>query len=209
MEAKMTKASWQQLASKLLEHYRNLLEHHGIRLGDDLHLEVDKNTIYSYCDLQTGRISLNLPGTEDFGDLLLILAVNNLLGTRGIDETLRFLRGMLPYLLAHELTHYLRNQSGIFTTNHWAEEHVANQVGIAMAWSVAEFREELPFLRHIASKANKLLPTPDIEVASFNQSYMSDTMTYMRQQLAWFCQQIFVPKPQKLQLVFKKYGLLF
>lgn len=208
MIEKITQASWQQLASKLLKHYSALLTQFGIRLGKDLHLDVDKTTIYSYCDLKTGRISLNLPGNEEFGDLLIVLTVGNLLGTQGMAETFRFLQGMLPYLLAHELTHYLRNKCGTYTTNHWVEENTANRVGIAMAWTVSEFREDLPFLRQIAKNARKCLPLVENEAATFNQAYMTDTMAYMRQQLAWFCQQILQLKPEELQKVFKKYGII-
>ncbi|MFZ5823173.1 MAG: hypothetical protein ACOY94_02325 [Bacillota bacterium] len=248
MTEKVTRAGWQQLATELLELYRGELARHGISLGPDLHLEADESTPYSYCDLATGRISLNLPGTDRFADLLVIMAVGGLLGTRGMDEALRALRALQPYLLGHELAHYLRERFGAFTPNHWVEEHVANRLGMALACTVPAFTAELDFLRRLAEGARERLPLREDQVVgalrethaaaveevlafaeltgadelealraagleaevaalsdrrdrsatAFNESYLTDATAYMRQQLAWFCQQVLEPEPPEL-----------
>ncbi|HYG58385.1 MAG TPA: hypothetical protein VD902_10030 [Symbiobacteriaceae bacterium] len=248
MTERVTRADWQQLAADLLEHYRGILAQHGIIPGPDLHLAADESTPYSYCDLTAGRISLNLPGTDRFGDLLLIMAVGGLVGTPSPAETVRFMRAMLPYLLGHELAHYLRHRYGAFAANRWVEEHAANRVGLALAAAVPAFAAELPYLRGLAQAAHARLPLRDDQVAgalrdthgatvaevqafvrltgadelealraagleaevlalsdrqaraatAFNESYLTDAMAYMRQQLAWFCQQVLEPDPPGL-----------
>lgn len=257
MAERVTRADWQQLAALFLEHYRHELARHGITPGPELHLEADERTPYSYCDLTTGRISLNLPGTDRFGDLILIMAVGSLMGTASVGATVRFLRGLLPYLLGHELAHYLREQYGAFAANRWVEEHAANRIGMALACTVPAFVADLPYLRALAEGARERLPLREDQVAgalrdthamavadvqafvrltgadelealgaagleaevlalsgrqdraaaAFNDAYMADAMAYMRQQLAWFGQQVLEPEPPGLGAVLEAHVL--
>lgn len=164
MAEQITRAAWQQMANELLPLYRDQLARHGITPGPDLHLQPDESSPYSYCDLSTGRICLNLPGTDRFGDLLLIMSVGNLVGTQGLGETIRFLRALLPYLLGHELAHYLRERYGAFAASQWVEEHAANRMGMALACTVPAFAAELPFLRRLAEGARERLPLREDQV---------------------------------------------
>jgi hypothetical protein len=61
------------------------------------------------------------------------------------EELLRLLELLIPWLIAHETAHYLRHKDGLFSSNVWEEELVANQLAIAFTkprLSLAE-REEL------------------------------------------------------------------
>jgi geranylgeranyl pyrophosphate synthase len=55
----------------------------------------------------------------------------DLCGTRDLTEARETLRCELPFVLAHEMFHFLRHHHGRLSEDRWHEEHVANRLAVA------------------------------------------------------------------------------
>lgn len=154
----ITRQEWQQKAAALLQRYIALLGEHGITVGPDLHLQEDPVTPYHYCDVNTGQISLNMPGTESLTDIIRLVTLGQTFGLQSLTAIIDLHETLLYYNLGHELGHYLRHRYGTMTENRWEEEEAAVIVGIGLAGAYREVVDRLPWFMQLAERARPALP---------------------------------------------------
>jgi hypothetical protein len=105
-----------------------------------------------YYDLNDGHIYLSVPDMSSPMGRLQATIMGSLLSCDTEEEFLRLLRIFIPRIVAHEMAHHLRHRHGVFGTNMWHEEQVANQLAVA----VTKHRmspEEKRFARDILRRA--------------------------------------------------------
>ena len=104
---------------------------HGIEVGQGLELR-RVAAMLSYYNVDDGHIYLGLPDPGQPVGRLMWLMGRSLLYCANDEELTGFLRLLVPRLLAHELGHHLRHRYGLFSTDRWLEEQVANQLATAV-----------------------------------------------------------------------------
>lgn len=96
-------------------------------------MELRRGTgLLCYYDLEDGHIYVSLPDLNDPAGRLHLYMMSSLMGCQTEEETAQFFRIFIPHLIAHELAHHFRHQRGMFSTDPWHEEQVANKLAVAM-----------------------------------------------------------------------------
>ncbi len=96
-------------------------------------LELRQGTgMLCYYDIKERQIYLAIPNLTDPAGKLHLLFLRSLLKCETTAELVHFFRLFLPHVIAHELAHHYRHRYGLFTTNLWHEEQVANQLAVAV-----------------------------------------------------------------------------
>ena len=85
-----------------------------------------------YYDFNDRQIYLSMPDLSQPEGKLHLLLLRSLLYAENNDDLLRFLRLFIPQIIAHELAHHFRHRYGLFTSDLWHEEQVANQLAVAV-----------------------------------------------------------------------------
>jgi CRP/FNR family transcriptional regulator, cyclic AMP receptor protein len=85
-----------------------------------------------YYDLNDGHIYLSVPDLNSPMGRLQVTVMASLLSCDTDEELLRLLRIFIPRIVAHEMGHHLRHLHGVFGTNMWHEEQIANQIAVAV-----------------------------------------------------------------------------
>lgn len=85
-----------------------------------------------YYDLHDGHIYLSVPDLRSPLGRLHVTIVSSLLSVDDDEEIVRLLRLFIPRMVAHEMAHHLRHRHGVFGTNMWQEEQIANQLAVAV-----------------------------------------------------------------------------
>ncbi len=85
-----------------------------------------------YYDFKDRHIYLSMPDLAEPEGKLHVLLLRSLLYAESTADLMRFLRLFIPQIIAHELAHHFRHRYGLFTTDLWHEEQVANQLAVAV-----------------------------------------------------------------------------
>lgn len=119
------------LAQQFFDQFVAELRTHGLIV--DPAMELRRGTgLLCYYDLADGHIYLSLPDLDDPAGRLHLFMMSSLMGCESDEETSQFFQIFIPHLIAHELAHHLRHQRGLFSTDPWFEEQVANKLAVAM-----------------------------------------------------------------------------
>ncbi len=85
-----------------------------------------------YYDLNDGHIYVSFPDQSTALGRLQLTILTSLMGCRNQEEFTRLAEVLVPRVIAHELGHHLRHRYGVFGTNLWQEEQIANQLAVAL-----------------------------------------------------------------------------
>jgi len=122
-----------RLAQEHLESFRQELTGYGIEVALELELREGKGLL-CYYDLTDGHIYLSLPDPTGPIGRFQAAVFRSLLGCSDDAELAELIRLLLPWLMSHELAHYLRHRYGRFGDDLWHEEQVANQLASAATY---------------------------------------------------------------------------
>ena len=148
-----------QLGRRYFEDFLEEFASYGIQAAPGMELRRGKGLL-CYYDTKDGNIYLSLPDFSAPEGKLHWLFLRSLLSCRSNEEFLRLCRLLIPHSIAHELAHHYRSRCGVFGSDLWREEQIANQLSMAVVkrrYSPKE-REELCALleRAISGLAEKL-----------------------------------------------------
>ncbi len=102
-------------------------------ISADPEIEVRRGSgMLCYYDFKDRQIYLSMPDLAQPQGKLHMLMLRSLLYAENTEDLLRFLRLFIPQIIAHELAHHFRHRYGLFTTDLWHEEQVANQLAVAV-----------------------------------------------------------------------------
>lgn len=150
-------AAWQAEAHRLFHRIPALLARHGVARAPDVRLVDDPAAAYSYYDLQRRAICASLPDVTTPAGRLFWLFLTVVAGLPSEAEALFFGRWLLVYVLGHETGHHLRDRYGAYTADRWLEEHVANEIGLALAFLLPGFRRHAPAMTTLVVRAAERL----------------------------------------------------
>jgi hypothetical protein len=107
------------------------LANYGLAVDPNLELRRGEG-LWSYYNLDDGHIYISVPDMKAATGELHVLLLRSMLGCETNEELDRLSRFLVPYYLAHELAHHLRQRYGQFGEDLWHEEQVANELAIAL-----------------------------------------------------------------------------
>lgn len=114
------------------ERFRTDLAGYGLDIGKEVEL-LDGQGLLCYYDLTDGHVHLSLPDPRDPVGVFQAAMFRSILHCDTEAELAQLVRLLLPTLIAHEMGHLLRHRRGLFGTDLWFEEQVANQFAAAVA----------------------------------------------------------------------------
>lgn len=85
-----------------------------------------------YYDLKDGHIYVSVPDPNAAAGKLQALFLRSIMSCESNAELIAFFKIFIPHVIAHELAHHYRHRYGLFTSNLWHEEQVANQLAVAV-----------------------------------------------------------------------------
>lgn len=112
--------------------FRAELQGYGLPIGPEVELK-DGQGLLCYYDLNDGHIHLSLPESGTPIGVFQAAMFRSILHCRDDAELAELVRLLLPILIAHEMGHLLRHRRGLFGTDLWYEEQVANKLAAAVA----------------------------------------------------------------------------
>lgn len=127
----LSRADFFELGKKHLDQFITECANYGLQTDPPLTLR-PATGLLCYYDLKDGQIYFSAPSVETPVAQFRTNMLAALLGCSG-EELLDFFALFIPRVIAHELGHYFRHRDGLFGTNLWYEEQVANQLASALA----------------------------------------------------------------------------
>lgn len=119
------------LAQEELKHVTEEFAAYGVQVKPGLEVRRAEEPAYFY-DAQSGHIYIFIPTLGTFTGILYTLFLASLFGCDNNQELIGIFRLWIPFLIAHEVAHSVRDYYGLASTDLWAEEQVANQFAAAM-----------------------------------------------------------------------------
>jgi hypothetical protein len=104
---------------------------YGLVVRPDLELRPSEGLL-CYYNLNDGHIYMSLPDTTTPRGKLQLILLRSMFNCETNNEVFRFLHLISYWLIAHEMAHHFRHANGMFGNNLWQEEHIANQLAIAV-----------------------------------------------------------------------------
>ncbi len=89
-------------------------------------------SIFCHYNLEDGNVYLSPFDVDSPIGKLQLLFIRSLLGCETDEEVFYFFELMMPRLIAHEMAHHFRHRYGVFGSDMWHEEQVANQLATAV-----------------------------------------------------------------------------
>src|SRR5258708_1030191 len=80
-----------------------------------------------YYDPDSGHIYIFVPNLSTFAGVLYTIFLSSLFGCENNQELVEIFRLWIPFLIAHEVAHSVRDYYGLLSTDLWVEEQIANQ----------------------------------------------------------------------------------
>ncbi|MCU0755061.1 MAG: cyclic nucleotide-binding domain-containing protein [Xanthomonadales bacterium] len=104
---------------------------YGLEADDGLALHRSHGMLcyYSFVDRQ---IYLSVPDFRASTGKLQMLMFRQWLRAESNAELMRFLEIFIPFIVAHEMAHHFRHRAGLFGTDNWHEEQLANCLAAAV-----------------------------------------------------------------------------
>ncbi len=119
------------LAQNCFRDFLQEFETYGILADPNLTLRPGSGML-CYYDLKDGNIYLSIPDPDEPAGKLHLLLLRSMLSCENNEDLYQFFRLFVPQIIAHELAHHYRHRYGLFSTNLWHEEQVANQLAVAV-----------------------------------------------------------------------------
>ncbi|HEY1011334.1 MAG TPA: hypothetical protein VGE07_01435 [Herpetosiphonaceae bacterium] len=130
---------------------------------------------------ETETIAISFPEQGDPKTMLHRLLLRELLACASDADLERFLRCLLPYVVAHELVHHLRHRRGLLTDDSWREEEIANECASVLT-KPRHDPAELAFVLPILARSRAELAS---RLAATTPNPLSQHMRYMLDQIEW------------------------
>lgn len=127
-------AAWPDLfaiGGQAFDRFRAEFRQYGLELDPGLGLHRGHGMLCFY-DFSDRQIYLSLPDLAVPTGKLQLLMFRQWLCAESNDELMRFLAIFIPFIVAHEITHHLRHRAGLFGSDSWLEEQIANQMASAV-----------------------------------------------------------------------------
>jgi hypothetical protein len=151
---------------------RDELLAYGLPIDPDLEI-VRASGLLCYYSLTDGMVHLSIPEWTPGSISVFQMLIGSLFSASDDRALLRFLKLLVPRLIAHEVGHHLRHRADKFDVdNLWLEEQIANQLALALTkqrWSLEEREFAIHFLQTTLSS---LAETVGAETIA-NDSYAS------------------------------------
>lgn len=112
-------------AEAWLVYFKQRFAELGIIANPELQL-VEGGSLLCYYEFDTQQILLSFPEPSNPKSLLHRLMLKEILAIKSDQEFILFLQRLLPYVIAHELTHHLRHYYRLLSNDTWKEEIIAN-----------------------------------------------------------------------------------
>ena len=179
---------------KLGDQVKSLLNDLGLyHLGDIKILRSRK--MYCYYELNSKNIYLSLP-SEKTPNLRLVLALyKDLLKLKSDDELFSFIHSYMPFVVFHEIAHFLRDANNKMTNNLWYEEQVANRLASSLYHLLMDERETIDLVKNLTQVVMALGKKEggdhwsnivgDEKMTSFDQVYTQNLEQYFCLQVSW------------------------
>lgn len=103
---------------------------YGIEAAPGLTLKRGQSVL-CYYDLESGEVHVSIPDLSTPTGQLQVALVRTILGCETTAELAEIFELLLPRIIAHELAHHFRHRAGLFSTDLWREEQVANILATA------------------------------------------------------------------------------
>lgn len=152
----LTPAEWFDNATEAYAQVLDALARHGIR-PDPALLLVSAEAPTPYYEPATKTIGIGMPDPATVKGRLYWLYAARVLGYGGVDEVVARQAEQMPFMVAHEVAHHLRQHYGAPIANDFAEEQVANAIAMAFVHEHPTYRRRIPAMREAASKATVTL----------------------------------------------------
>ena len=143
------------LPERVLADVLDALDRHGVAPDPRLRL-VPSDLPNPYYDRQECTIAAGLPPTHGAGRLQWLMLAR-MLGVGSVDEAVAAIELQLPFVMAHEVAHHLRDHYGTVTDSEFVEESVANRVGLAFVRWHPEHRQRVGELRDSLARSGAAL----------------------------------------------------
>jgi hypothetical protein len=174
-----------ELGRQSLQALISELEICNIYVDAGLELRYGEGLLCHY-NLKDEHIYLSVPDSEKTHGKFELLFLRSVINFDSSDEIMRFLELLTPWLIAHETGHYLRHKYGLFGTNLWEEEQIANQLAIAFTrrWlTSAQTQEILDLLARAIANLSHLL---EVDSEPMNDDSTRDPVRYVYTHMRWF-----------------------
>ena len=149
--------------------FREEFRQYGVETDPGLGLHRSQGML-CYYDFSDRQIYLSVPDLSATTGKLQLLMFRQMLCAESNEELLRFLAIFIPFIVAHEMTHHFRHRNGLFGTDSWHEEQLANQMAAAVnkhRIAPAERAFAVQFLQRAVEKLGADLGLGDNAVDSY------------------------------------------
>src|SRR5258706_12748646 len=120
-----------ELAQNELKYVVEEFAAYGVQVKPGLEIRKSEKPAFYY-DQVSGHIYIFIPTLTTFTGVLFTLFLGALFGCENNQELIEVFRLWIPYLVAHEAAHSVRDYYGLVSTDLWLEEQVAVQLAAAM-----------------------------------------------------------------------------
>ncbi len=151
-----------------------------------------------YYDFSDQNVYVSFSESADAESRLRRLLLRSFLCCANDAELVQFLHIFIPYVVAHELTHHLRQRYDLFSADAWHEECVANECASALVkplYSAADRAFVMPILKQsMTTLAAQLGLSPQHMLApSAAIGTLNEQMAYMYYQIGWLYRDLCAP----------------
>lgn len=137
--------------------FRADLAAYGLDIGADVEVRRGDGML-CYYDCDDGNIYLSLPDPSQPAGAFLSAVFQSVLDCDSEADLAELVKLLLPTLMAHELGHLLRHRRGLFGTDLWFEEQVANRMAAALAQHLLTPAQREALVRKMRRALNHLAP---------------------------------------------------
>lgn len=155
-------ASLFPVARTWFEYAKRKLEECGVEVDPTTELR-PSDGLLCYYDLDSGHIHLSLPNQAESMGQLKTLFLRTLLGCESDQDLVRLVALYLPWVIAHELGHHARHRHGLFGSDPWREEQIANQLASAVVRQRYTLEERAELVARVRQTLQKLSEKMDVE----------------------------------------------
>lgn len=171
----------QETLSALVE----ILAGYGVSVDPDLELRRGAGFLshYSFADRQ---IYLSVPdGTQPQGKFTLFF-LRSVLAYDNDEEVLRLIELLIPWLIAHEVGHHLRQRYGRLDYRLWDEEMIANQLAGAYALVALTAHQRQELLSTLSRAIANVSTALDVPGTEEEVNPAQDLIGYVYRHMCWF-----------------------
>lgn len=163
-----TRQKWFDKALQTYDDFLRALRRFGMAVSPDLRI-IQDDCLFCYYDPSRNVIAFSIPDPQTPKGRLAWHFYLNIVAAPTFEDLFEFSRITLPRIVAHEVTHHLRDWYGTATKSDWVEEHVANTV--ASAYTQGMFENHRSFLKPYLERAVAKLKSLNDQCRNIQASY--------------------------------------